>query len=95
MMLGEEDSNVAGRAEVQSHRQQSVLLGTGGTPERNTVPPPKFLSTSEDEQEKGRLEIGADEGLVSRYIKMLEIFGEVIKWSCAGGRRYAPLAESP
>lgn len=87
-MLGEEDKNDAslGRAEVQNQRQQSVMLGTANcTPEPN-VPSPKSMAL-ENEEEKGRLEVGPDEGLVSRYVKVLEIYGKVIKWSCSGGRR--------
>lgn len=88
LMLGEEDRSVSGpgRAEVQNQRQQSVMLGTTGTPEPNMAPSPR--STSRDEEEKGRLEVGSDEGLISRYVKILEIYGKVVKWSCAGGRRY-------
>lgn len=90
LMLGEEDRSVSGpgRAEVQNQRQQSVMLGTTGTPEPNMAPSPR--STSRDEEEKGRLEVGSDEGLISRYVKILEIYGKVVKWSCAGGRRYDP-----
>lgn len=82
LMLGEEDHHVAGRAEVQSHRQASVMLGNGDTPERSMSDAPT------DDDEKARLEVGADEGLVSRYIKILEIYGKVVQWSCAGGRRF-------
>ncbi|KAK5121812.1 hypothetical protein LTR85_004687 [Meristemomyces frigidus] len=82
LMLGEDEHTVA-RAEVQNHRQQSVMLGTGDAPERKVAP----LSKQESDEEKGRLEVGADEGLVSRYVKILEIYGRVVQWSCAGGRR--------
>ncbi len=85
LMLGEEDHAVAGRAEVQSHRQASVMLGTAMTPDHRTTVPPR--EQKESEEEKGRLEVGSDEGLVSRYIKILEIYGRVVQWSCAGGRR--------
>jgi len=85
LMLGEEEHAVAGRAEVQSHRQASVMLGTAITPDRRTTVPPR--EQQEDDEEKGRLEVGSDEGLVSRYIKILEIYGRVVQWSCAGGRR--------
>lgn len=84
LMLGEEENRV-GRAEVQNNRQASVMLGTG-TPEPKTVPSPKSMFMDESSEEP-RLECGVEEGLVSRYIKALEIYGKVIKWSCAGGRR--------
>ncbi|KAK4543491.1 hypothetical protein LTR36_005385 [Oleoguttula mirabilis] len=82
LMLGEDEHTVA-RAEVQSHRQQSVMLGTSDVPERKVAP----LSNQESDDQKGRLEVGAEEGLVSRYVKILEIYGRVVQWSCAGGRR--------
>ena len=83
LMLGEEE-HMVGRAEVQTQRQQSVMIGNGNTPERDPVLSPR----REGEDEKGRLEVGADEGLVSRYVKILEIYGRVVQWSCAGGRRF-------
>ncbi|SMR58755.1 unnamed protein product [Zymoseptoria tritici ST99CH_1E4] len=88
LMLGEEDKTTAGtgRAEVQHHRQQSVMRGRS-TPEPSAASSPQKQSQQETEEEKGRLETGADEGLVSRYVKILEIYGKVIKWSCSGGRR--------
>lgn len=91
LMLGEEDGigTGTGRAEVQNQRQQSVMLSTAnGTPEPN-VPSPKSLAMLDNDEDKGRLETGPDEGLVSRYVKVLEIYGKVIKWSCSGGRRQA------
>lgn len=86
LMLGEEDNRVA-RAEVQSQRQASVMLGTTGTPEPKTAPSPKSAAMNGFGDESAHLEYSAEEGLVSRYIKILEIYGKVIKWSCAGGRR--------
>jgi hypothetical protein len=89
-MLGEEESSVAGRAEVQNHRQASVMLGTTGTPEPNAAPSPKSVVMQDVDEDKGRLETGEHEGLISRYIKILQIYGKVVKWSCAGGRRFVP-----
>lgn len=43
------------------------------------------------DEENGRLEVGSDEGLVSRYVRILEIYGRVVQWSCAGGRRFVVL----
>lgn len=85
LMLGEEDHRVAGRAEVQSHRQASVLLGTSNS--HDPAPRSRDPPATESDEDKGRLETGADEGLVSRYVKILEIYGKVVQWSCAGGRR--------
>jgi hypothetical protein len=38
---------------------------------------------------KGRWEIGEEQGLLSRVVKIIELWGRVAKWSCAGGRRFA------
>lgn len=84
LMLGEEEHKVA-RAEVQSHRQASVALANGDTPESRPMSSSNGMMGKEED--KGRLESDADEGLVSRYIKILEIYGRVVQWSCAGGRR--------
>jgi len=87
LMLGEEDHRVGGRAEVQNTRQASVMLGTAGTPEPKMTHSPNGVVKHEVEDDGTRLEIGTDEGLVSRYVKILEIYGHIIKWSCSGGRR--------
>ena len=81
LMLGEEENDDIGRAEMQHTRQASVKLGTNGAAGSESP------SKTAEEEERARLETGADEGLVSRYIKILEIYGKVVKWSCGGGRR--------
>ena len=90
LMLGEEQNSVVGRAEVQSHRdrQASVMFGTTDTAELKMAPSPRSVVMQDVEEDKGRLESGEHEGLISRYIKILEIYGKVVKWSCAGGRRF-------
>ena len=56
-------------------------------------------NTGEDERESHdgpnnkegisiRCEAGANEGLLSKFIRMVEIWGKIAKWSCAGGRRF-------
>ncbi|KAK4937798.1 hypothetical protein LTR28_009749 [Elasticomyces elasticus] len=102
LLLGEGSTGITSRAEVQSQREASVKLGTGvaredadsqvpGSPNRlgGHAHPNGISRRNEDED--GRWEVGSDEGLVSRYIKILEIYGKVVKWSCSGGRReYIP-----
>ena len=44
------------------------------------------VAATEDEQ-YGRWEKGSQEGVVSRYVKAIDLYGTVIKWSCSGGRR--------
>ncbi|MCJ1472338.1 hypothetical protein MMC13_000985 [Lambiella insularis] len=47
---------------------------------------------SDKDETNIRCEIDADEGLLSRFIRMVEIWGKIAKWSCAGGRRTAKRA---
>jgi len=86
LMLGEEGRMVVARTE---DRQAWAALGPNGFCKSDLASPSNVQSTEDCDEDKGRLETGADEGLLSRYIKILEIYGEVVKWSCAGGRRYA------
>ncbi|KAK5107868.1 hypothetical protein LTR62_000578 [Meristemomyces frigidus] len=39
------------------------------------------------EPENSRIEVGMAEGMGSRYIRILELYGRVVQWSCSGGRR--------
>ena len=97
LMLGEELDEVAGRAEVQSQRQASVMLGTrSGDRERSHENGDRaggsYANHSDErmrnDEKNGRWEIGADEGVLTRFIKALDLYGSIVKWSCAGGRRY-------
>jgi hypothetical protein len=90
LMLNDLDGNGVNRAEVQSHRQ--AMLNTGHQTEAADALSPNSMQDSETD--KGRLQAGVDEGLLSRYIKILEIYGKVVQWSCAGGRRYAALSST-
>ena len=87
LMLGEEEHSTVGRAEVRQ-RQASVMLGMNDTPEPKMAPSPNSVAMQDADEEKVRLETGEHEGLVSRYIKILEIYGRIVKWSCLGGRRF-------
>ncbi|OCK85967.1 hypothetical protein K432DRAFT_202969 [Lepidopterella palustris CBS 459.81] len=96
LLLGEELDGVAGRAEVQSQRQASVMLGTrSGDRERSHENGDRASglygnhgdNRMRDDEENGRWEVGADEGVLSRFIKALDLYGSIVKWSCAGGRR--------
>lgn len=96
LQLGEELNDMTGRVEAQSHRRSSMVLRTDvrdlrhpkngcNTRDANTF---EQCEGREDE-ENGRWEVGADEGALSRYLKILDLYGRIVKWSCAGGRRYA------
>jgi hypothetical protein len=76
-----------------SRRASSMHGGSNGdsasTPRHNHAP--SDAQGDEDEQH-GRWELGASEGIVSRYIKAIDLYGNVIRWSCGGGRRYVSLS---
>ncbi|KAE8354640.1 fungal-specific transcription factor domain-containing protein [Aspergillus coremiiformis] len=71
--------------------RQSLGFGDDKLP-NNITPDPKSWSpisrrkdSSEDEID--RWEIGAEEPVLSRVIRIIRIWGSIAKWSCAGGRR--------
>ena len=86
LMLGEDEGKVL-RMEVQNHRQASVMLGTGTPEPKDEFTSPKSMAMPDADDSSVRIECGTDEGLVSKYIKILEVYGRIIRWSCAGGRR--------
>lgn len=86
LMLGDQCGLGITRAKVQHDRQ--AMLGAGHQAEAAAASP-SSMSEKEKENDKGILQVGDDEGLVSRYMKILEIYGKVVQWSCAGGRRFA------
>ncbi|KAF2808477.1 uncharacterized protein BDZ99DRAFT_56634 [Mytilinidion resinicola] len=95
-MLGEEVNGNAGRAEVQNERHASVMLGTwSGDRERSHENGDNFRgahanhSTDREREveDDGRWEVGLNEGVLSRFIKALDLYSSIVKWSCAGGRR--------
>lgn len=93
LMLSESDGNGATRADVQNQRQ--VMLGVshhGDTMSGHS--PNSSVAEYENEMDKGKLQVGEEEGLVSRYVKILELYGKVVHWTCAGGRRFDALSFS-
>ncbi|KAF7595108.1 hypothetical protein BBP40_007312 [Aspergillus hancockii] len=71
--------------------RQSLGFGDDKLPS-NITPDPKSWSpisrrkdSSEDDID--RWEIGAEEAVLSRVIRIIRIWGSIAKWSCAGGRR--------
>jgi hypothetical protein len=94
LMLGEEVNGNAGWAEVQSQRQAPVRLGIwSGDRERSHGPGSHSygnhaMDQARESEENGRWEVGADEGVLSRFIKTLDLYSSIVKWSCSGGRRY-------
>ncbi|KAJ5088345.1 hypothetical protein N7456_011961 [Penicillium angulare] len=72
--------------------RQSLGFGDEKIPQTNGTPDGKAWSpisrrkdSSEDEVD--RWEVGAEESVLSRVIRIIRIWGSITKWSCAGGRR--------
>ena len=72
--------------------RQSLLYGDEKLPAANGTPDGKAWSpisrrkdSSEDDVD--RWEVGAEESVLSRVIRVIRIWGSIAKWSCAGGRR--------
>lgn len=84
LMLSEEQRESAPlRADSHSQRRPSL----NGGMKRHTYSIGSLNGKSEDEQSKW--EIGAEEGLMSRYIRILDIYSRIAKWAC-GGRYVCP-----
>jgi hypothetical protein len=87
-LLSEDDEHLELRAhESHSHRGSSSHGGSIGD---SATPGPWHAKNDNriDEDEKNTTwETGNNEGIVSRYIKALDLYGHVMKWSCGGGRR--------
>ncbi|KAJ5101593.1 hypothetical protein NUU61_003815 [Penicillium alfredii] len=62
------------------------LLPANGTPDGKSWSP---ISRRKDssEEDVDRWEVGAEESVLSRVIRIIRIWGSIAKWSCAGGRR--------
>ncbi|KAH0551142.1 hypothetical protein GP486_007521, partial [Trichoglossum hirsutum] len=99
-LLGEERDEVAGREDLQLQRRTSVLLDEknghaqegnrdgrrDGARREREQPKNDLKGRGKDDEDKGRWEVGQDEGVQSRVIKIIEIWGRIAKWSCSGGR---------
>ncbi|KAI9877587.1 MAG: hypothetical protein M1830_003487 [Pleopsidium flavum] len=94
-LLGEDVGAVTGRVEIQGQRRTGTLHSketgdvSGDNPYglKHNLPFGSSSSAIEEYEEKGRWEVGVDEGVLSRVVKIVEIWGRIAKWSCAGGRR--------
>ncbi|KAL1382358.1 fungal-specific transcription factor domain-containing protein [Phyllosticta capitalensis] len=88
LMLGEEAQDVASRVQLQTQRKASTILGSKhGSPNGGTPVSSDRSAFGKDEDEDSRWEVGGDEGILSRYIKILDLYGQIVRWSCSGGRR--------
>lgn len=79
-----------GGVQIPSIRHSLALgddkLPTNGTPDTKSWSPiSRRKDSSEDEID--RWEIGAEESVLARVVRVTRTWGSIAKWSCAGGRR--------
>lgn len=94
LLIGEEVEDVASRAELKAHKR-TVEDYSRINGERRYSPAsggsPAFQRVNQDRDDKdshqGRWEVGPDEGITSRFVKIVDLYGNIIKWTCSGGRR--------
>ena len=77
--------------QIPSLRQSFALAGdeklpTNGTPNSSSWSPVSQRKDS-NEDEIDRWEVGAEESVLGRVIRIIRHWGSIAKWSCAGGRR--------
>ncbi|KAL4964657.1 putative C6 transcription factor [Aspergillus stella-maris] len=70
------------RASIGGFEEKLVPNGTDGRP---WSPVSRRKDSTEDEID--RWEIGAEESVQSRAVRIIRVWGSIAKWSCAGGRR--------
>lgn len=97
LQLGEALDALGGRAHAQSNRHASAMResanGYRPTASSNSASTRDARYTNggdrdgEDEQNV-RWEVTGDEGVISRFVRVAELYGTVVEWSCGGGRRY-------
>lgn len=84
LLLSEENTS---RAEVQSQRRASLATDPSNPHHKRSSIHDSATGTSSPQDPEGRWEVGSDEGLISRYIKVLDVHGKVMRWACGGGRK--------
>lgn len=84
-LLSKEIDDLASRSEAQG--EQMTIASRGAHEYSHSHPSPSLGAPQRDEREGLRWEVGTSEGVISRFIKALDLYGRIVKWSCAGGRR--------
>lgn len=85
LLLSEDGTS---RAEVCSQRRASLAVAPiNSASKRLSITDGANGRRSPQESDEGRWETGPDEGLISRYIKVLDVHGKVMRWLCGGGRK--------
>ncbi|KIV98897.1 uncharacterized protein PV09_09343 [Verruconis gallopava] len=76
---------------MEIDNRQETHTGQTSSPHRG--PNGNFASSAHgnthraDDERLGRWETGAEEGLVSRHVRAVELYGKIVLWACGGGRR--------
>lgn len=88
-LIGGQCSGSGARAKRKAHMFSKHKLKPGDRDRREGTHEVNGKCCEEADRDGPQIpcEIGADEGLLSRFIRMVEIWGDIAKWSCAGGRR--------
>ncbi|KAI9683605.1 MAG: hypothetical protein M1829_004909 [Trizodia sp. TS-e1964] len=87
----QESSQFAGAARMPSLKRARASSDSDGdsyqrAPTSRSRYPPNTVNGT-DYEEDSRWEVGPDEALLSHFIKIIEIWGRIARWSCRGGRR--------
>ena len=95
-LLSDDQEDVDIRSGVLHSRRASSMHGSSNgdaasTPRQNHAGNEALM---DEDGHSGRYESGASEGIVSRYIKAIELYGRIIHWSCGGGRRHVSLTQA-
>ena len=95
LLLSDELDDVEGRSDDAQSRSSLSTPHLNGDkpfspPPRDSPTLPRLRQESQEQDfSRGRWEVGADESITSRFVKALDLYGKLIKWSCSGGRRWA------
>jgi hypothetical protein len=73
------------RQSIGGFGDEKLQTANGTTDPKAWSPISRRKDSSEDDVD--RWEVGAEESVLSRVIRIIRIWGSIAKWSCAGGRR--------
>ncbi|RDI79002.1 hypothetical protein Vi05172_g11028 [Venturia inaequalis] len=94
-LLSKAPEDLADHKNISGHTRGPSSMHGGSNGDSGSAPRHNHShndAQANEEEQHGRWELGANEGIVSRYIKAIDLYGSVVRWSCGGGRRerYAP-----
>ncbi|TID21598.1 fungal-specific transcription factor domain-containing protein [Venturia nashicola] len=89
-LLSEEPEDMTDQKSIPGHTRKSSSMHGGSNGDSVSTPRHSYARSpaqGNEEEQHGRWELGASEGIMSRYIKAIDLYGSVVRWSCGGGRR--------